>query len=139
MENNFIKASRLKLRFSVGRGDVSVEDLWDLSLNSLDTVAKAVNKQLKQEDGEESFIPTANKRKVATHNDLRLEILKYIIGVKVEEQNASKARAEKVARLSQLRELAANKQLEAFAAQSLEDVEKQIAELEAETAATASA
>ena len=45
----FEKASRLQLRFASTKGSLSVEDLWGLSLESLDTLAKAVNKQIKAE------------------------------------------------------------------------------------------
>ncbi|HNC58684.1 MAG TPA: hypothetical protein PLP33_24875 [Leptospiraceae bacterium] len=129
--NIFEKASKTRLRFASRQGQLSTEDLWDLSLSSLDTIAKAVNKELKSEQ-EESFIPDKTKRPNATHNALRLEILKHIIGVKVEESEASTKRAENAAKLARLKELAANKVDEVFAQQSLEEIQKQIAELEAQ-------
>lgn len=36
----FEKASRIKLRYSTNRGVLSVEDLWDLSLEQLDPIAQ---------------------------------------------------------------------------------------------------
>ena len=49
MDNLFLQATREKFRFESSKGDLSVEQLWDLPLTSrtgfdLDTVAKAVNK-----------------------------------------------------------------------------------------------
>lgn len=129
MNNIFEKANRIKLRFLSRQGSLTVEDLFDLSLTSLDTLARAVNKELKSEE-EESFIPNKKVRPKTTNNALRLEILKHIIAAKVDEEDAAKLKAEKAARLSQLKELAANKATEAFAAQSLEDIQRQIAELE---------
>lgn len=43
----FEKASRIKLRYSTNRGVLSVEDLWDLSLEQLDPIAINLNKSLK--------------------------------------------------------------------------------------------
>lgn len=126
----FEKASRLKLRFSTTQGQLSTEDLWDLSLTSLDNMAKKVNKELRDEC-EESFIPSVNKSRTSTNNSLKLDILKHVISVKVAEQEYKKARAEKAATLAQLKELATVKVNETLSAQSLEDIMKQIKELEA--------
>lgn len=128
----FEKAVRNKLRFESSKGWLTVEDLWDLSLNSLDTVAKKVNKQLR-DSHEESFL-TAAKPSSNKTLELQLEILKHVIQVKEEEDKKRKTRAEKQAQLTQLRELAALKAGEALAAQSLEDLQKMIASLEAEDA-----
>lgn len=125
----FEKASRAKLRFNTNQGQLSVEDLWDLSLNSLDTLAKNVNKQLREE-GEESFIPSRNSSRPSTNNSLRLDLLKHIIGIKVEEQEKKKNRVEMQGKLAKLKELAETKVTEKLASQSLEDIYKQISELE---------
>lgn len=130
MDNMFEKAARLKLRFQANQGNLSVEELFDLSLASLDNMAQVVNKKLRDE-GEESFLPTTT-RKPTTHNDLRLDILKHIIGIKVVEQEARKARTEKAATISRLKELAMAKADEQLASKSLEEITKQIAELEAQ-------
>lgn len=135
---NFEKASRLKLRFTTRQGLLSSEDLWDLNLTSLDTIAKAVNKELNAED-EGTFIPKKASRKAATHNDLRLEILKHVINTKVAEDEAKANRAAKAEQLARLRTLAANKQDEAFASQSLEEIMKQIKEMEEGTEAATAA
>jgi hypothetical protein len=130
--DNFEAACRLKLRFETSQGQLSVEELFDLSLQSLDTIAKKVNKQLRDE-GEESFIPVKNTSKKATHNNLRLEILQYIINSKVQEQEERKSRTERLATISRLRELAERKADEQLASKSLEEIQKEIAELEAST------
>ena len=129
---NFEYASRKKLRFESGQGALSVEELWDLNLNALDTIAKKVSKLI-QAEGEESFIPTKNT--VKTDNSLKLDILKHIIVTKVEENDVRKARVQQQEHLARLKALAANKQDEAFGAQSLEEINKQIAEMEAKVLA----
>lgn len=125
----FEKASRLKLRFSTSQGHLTTEDLWDLSLEDLDTIAKRTNAQLRDEV-EESFIPDVESKKKTSYNDLRLEILKHIILAKVAEKNAKKDRAAMLQQLAHLKELAASKKSEQLASQSLEDISKQIEELE---------
>ena len=45
----FERAAKRKLRFTSSKGSLSVEDLYDLSLTSLDSIAKGVNRQLKAE------------------------------------------------------------------------------------------
>lgn len=130
--NIFEKAAKVRLRFDTQKGQLVVEDLFDLSLQSLDRLAQAVNRNLKAE-AEESFLPDTNKaRKAQTYNDLRLEVLKHVIDVKLKEQDAAKQREDRKAKLESLKALAANKQSEAFAAQSLEEIMAQINALESE-------
>lgn len=126
---NFEKATKQKLRFNTSKGLLSVEDLWDLSLISLDSIAKSVNKTLKEEQ-EESFIAV---RTTANNTlQLRLDILKHIITVKLEEKEKAKVRAERVGQLETLKNLAASKKIEELGSKSLEDINKMIAELEVE-------
>lgn len=125
---NFEKATKVKLRFSTTRGQLSVEDLWDLNLESLDGIAKSVNKKLKEES-EESFIST--KTKSNTELELKLDILKHVISVKLAEKEAKAERAERNAKLSTLKGLLEQKQFDELGQKSSEDIKKMIAELEA--------
>ena len=127
--SNFEKASRLKLRFSTNKGELSVEDLWELSLESLDTIAKGVNKKLKDES-EESFIGKKSSNNAVL--ELKMEILKEIITVKLKEKEVKASRAVKSAKLAQLKELANNKANEQLSGMSLEEINKLILELETE-------
>lgn len=82
----FKEASRLKLRFSTPIGLLSTEDLWDLPLESktkvnLDSIAILLNRELK-DTKEESFI---SKSKVNPVTELKLEIVKAIIEIKLKE------------------------------------------------------
>ncbi len=123
----FEKASRLKLRFTTTKGLLSVEDLWDLSLTSLDTIAKAVNKRLKEEN-EESFITTRSKSN--SELELSLDILKHVITIKLEEKEKATLKAERRAELDLLKNLRENKKLEALNSLSLEEIDKRMADLE---------
>ena len=123
----FEKATKEKDRWETSKGMLSAEDLWDLSLPTLDTIAKAVNKKLKEES-EESFISA----KTSSNETLerKLNVLKHIIGVKLAEKEAAKSRMERLAKIHQLKELAVTKANEQLASKSLEEIQKMIAELE---------
>lgn len=127
MNNIFEQASKLKLRFSSSRGEISIEELWDLSLESLNSLAKAVNKKLKEES-EESFI--AKKSKANTELELKLEILKHVIASKQESAERAKTRAEKKAHKEFMETLLQRKKLDALESMSLEEIEKQLATME---------
>jgi len=110
----FEKAAKQKLRFNSNKGQLTVEDLFDLSLTSLDNIAKAVNRKLKDEV-EESFIQ--KKSTASTELELQLDILKYIIEYKTSVEEANKKRAETVARKHQIEEILMRKK-----SQELEDL-----------------
>jgi hypothetical protein len=131
--NIFEQASRLQLTFDSSQGMLGTEHLWQLPLDNLNRLAKGVNKQLKAEE-EEDFLPSAANAKklgVAKLLQLKLDILKHVIGVRVEEADVAAKRAARKAELAQLKDLAASKATEKLASQSLEDILAKIAELEA--------
>ena len=107
--NIFEKASKVKLKFpsKLGKSAISVSDLWDLPLTSknglsLDSLAIASHKAIK-ETAEVSFV--SSTRSSNTEEELRLEILKHIIDVRLQENAAvvdRKAKAEKIKRLDSL-------------------------------------
>lgn len=123
----FEKASILRLRYKVNNGTVSTEDLWDLSLENLNTLAKSLNKQIK-DAGEENFIEVKSKANTAL--DLSFEIVKHIISVKLAEQEKKKAAAEKRQKRAQLLELISQKENEALSSKSLDELRKEFAAME---------
>jgi hypothetical protein len=129
MNDLFEDASRQKLTFATSKGALTVYDLWDLQLKDLDTLAKAANKALKTSE-EESFIPTVGRRtKEETLNALRLNILKRVIKVKVEEAEKATQRAIASAKRARIKELMAQKEDEAFKGKSLDELQKLLGEL----------
>ncbi len=127
MNDLFKRAAKDKVRFDSTKGSLSAEDLFDLSLESLDVIAKRVNKQLKTE-GEESFI--GKKSRTNTELELKLDILKDVIKTKQDEDEARKTRAEKREKLENLKALLADKELEEFKGKSKDEILKEITELE---------
>ena len=126
----FEKASRAKLRFAVFQGIMNTEDLWGLKLEDLDKIAVALRKQVKESE-EESFIKTTNSKSlVVVETELKFEIVKHIIGVKLEEKEARALAAEKKAKRAQLIELIGKKELTKLESKSIEDLKKELAELD---------
>ena len=121
----FEVASRNKLRFPY-KGQISVEDLWDISLPALDSVFKALNSQMKQVK-EESLLST--KTKADETLELQIEIVKYIVSVKLAEKQArEKAAADKEMR-QKIMQIKAARQDKALLEASDEDLDKLLAEL----------
>jgi len=123
MNEFFEKASRLKLRFKTSVGSIATEDLWDVTLESLNTLAKSLNKELKDAQ-EESFIGTRSKAN--TILELKFEIVKYVIKVKLEEAETRKNAANKKAAKEKIMELINRKKDEALSSKSIEELEKEL-------------
>jgi hypothetical protein len=117
--NLFEMATRKKFRFPF-KGQISVEDLWDLSVQNLDTVFKALNAEAKQVK-EESLLAT--KSTEDTILDAKIEIVKHIVKVKLEEANQRQEAAEKREQKRRLQELIATKQDEALQGKSIEELQ----------------
>lgn len=129
----FDLATRQKLRFSSSVGMLSVEDLWDLPLTSernanLDDLAKSLNRQLKMESDEVSFVnPTKDKA-----NDtlkLAFEIVKHIISEKVAERDAILLARQRSEKKQQILQLISQKENEKLAGHSLEELQEMVTAL----------
>lgn len=129
MENSlFIKASRLKLRISY-KGLISVEDLWDLPIGVLDTLAINYNKLVKNAN-EETFISSGKvKSSEEIKNELAFEIIKYILNVKVDERDAKANDLKKKQEIAKLEAILSKKKDAELEGLSAEDIAKKIEEL----------
>lgn len=123
--NIFEYATRNKVRFPF-KGMISVEDLWDLSLVNLDSIYKMLNKQVKQSE-EESLLNT--KTNVDTELEVQIAIVKHIVSVKLEEQNAKEQAAAKKAQKQKIMAIIASKEDEALHNSSVDDLKKMLDEL----------
>lgn len=118
-EKMFELAVRTKMRFPF-KGLVSVEDLWDLSVENLDTVYKALNSQLKSVK-EESLLNTSTKEDKEL--DVKIEIVKYVVRVKLEEQQMKFKEKEEKEKKQKILEILSNKKDEALQNKSVEELE----------------
>ena len=125
--NIFEQATRRAIRFESAKGDLSVEQLWDLPLQSrnqfdLDTVAKTVNRQL-NDVTEESFVSVRENPAKETLS-LKLELVKHIISVKLQEAEEARNRANKASEKEKLLRLLDEKQNEALRALTPEEIQE---------------
>lgn len=133
MNNIFEYAARNKLRFASPRGELTVEQLWDIPLRArddfnLNTIAKTVNKALK-DISEESFVET-KKTAEHTRREVALEIVKYVIDVKFTEEKTAETHAARKQEKEKLLEILAEKQAGKLSELSEKELQKRIAALE---------
>ena len=126
-EKMFEVATRSKMRFPF-RGQVSVEDLWDLSVENLDSVFKTLNSQIKQAK-EESLLNTKTKEDEVL--DMQIEIVKYIVQVKLEEANIKLQAKAKKEQKQKLMPILSEKQESELRGKSADEIQKMLEELEA--------
>ena len=123
--NLFEVATRHNYQFPF-RGLINVIDLWDLSLTNLDSVFKVLNAEVKKSE-EESLLNTKSKEDEELSN--KIEIVKYIVGVKLAEKEAKEDEKKNREMKQRLLAIKAKRQNEALENLSDEDLDRAIAEL----------
>ena len=121
------KALRTKLRFSTSKGKLTTEDLFDLSLTDLNNLAIALDKKL-SETPRKSFI--SDIAPDTQEDELRFNIVKDIITLKLAERNAAQNANAKAAEKAQLLEILHRKKNEALENLSVAEIEAKLASLE---------
>jgi len=114
------QASKLKLRFQTTVGNLSVENLWDLSLENLDSLAVSLEEEYKK-SGKKSFL-VAKSEKDKT-SKLRFDIVLDILTTKVEEANAAAKVQEDKEHNNKIIALIAEKQDESLKGKSIKQLE----------------
>lgn len=129
----FLTATREAWRFPSAKGQLSVEQLWQLPLINnrdkfdLDGVAKLVNADVKQQS-EESFVtPT----KTDNTPRLKLDLVRYIIQVKLDERTAATNALAKAEERKKILDILDRKTDAALEATSVEDLKARLKQLEA--------
>lgn len=85
------EASRLKVRFITAKGTLSLEQVWDLSVEELDKLAVSLEKEYNDSKGKSFLVKKTIKDKVVK---LKFDIVLDILNTKVEENTIA---AEKLA------------------------------------------
>ena len=122
--NMFEVATRNKFRFPF-KGLIPVEDLWDLSVESLDNVFKTLNSEMKKTK-EESLLSTKSKDDEVL--ELKIEIVKHIVAVKQEEKEARERKFLDRERNQKIMSIIAAKQDEQLHNMSVEELQKLLVE-----------
>jgi hypothetical protein len=133
--NIFEYAVRTKLRFQSSKGELTIEQLWDVPLRSksvddlfnLNAVAKAANKAWK-DITEESFVETTKTPEHA-RRETALKVVKYIIDTKLAEEETAKKRADNKLEKEKLLAILAEKQDGKLSEMSEKELQKRIAAL----------
>ncbi|APC44506.1 hypothetical protein [Pseudoalteromonas phage PH357] len=124
MSNIFEQITRKGLTFSTVKGNISVQELWQLPLKGrngfdLDTVSRDLLSKVKA-SSEESLVETVNN--VDSDDELRLEVLKVVVNTLKAEQearvNAEQARSHN----EKIDQLIARKQEQELEGKSVEEL-----------------
>lgn len=126
MEKRFETAIRNKFRFPY-KGQIGVEELWDLNLQNLDAIYKTLKVEEKQ-NAEDSLLST--KSSEDTILETKLDIIRYIASVKLSEAEQKKRAVEIAAERRRINEIIASKRDAALEGLSIEELEKKLAELQ---------
>lgn len=124
-DNMFVIATKNKFRFPF-KGMISVEDLWDLSLENLDSVYKTLNSQIKRAQ-EESLLNIKSKEDSVL--EMKIEIIKYIVEYKQAEAAKRAAASENKAKRQRILEILAAKEDADLQSKSLDELQKMLNEL----------
>lgn len=126
-EKLFEMATRSKLRFPSTKGELSVEDLWDLSDKDLDVVYKNLKDQ-EVKSSEESLLDEANVDPKLT---AAIGIVRYIFTTKRKERLEAKELIDKKRNQQLYIDALSRRKLKDIDNMSVEELEAKIAELDA--------
>ena len=124
--NIFEVATRGKYRFPY-KGQITVEDLWNLSLKALDSIFKTLNAQQKQSK-EESLLETKSEEDEVL--DTQIAIVKHIVSVKQQDNENKLAEKERKAKKQRIMEILADKEDEGLKNMSADELRKMLEDLD---------
>lgn len=126
MEKNLFEiATRNRYRFNY-KGVMTVEDLWNLNVEALDAIFKTLNRQKKTAD-EDSLLTTRSAEDTELAN--KIELVKYIVSVKLAEAAERVSSAEKKAQRDKIMEIVAKKKDKALEDMGIDELMKKLEEL----------
>lgn len=126
MEKNLFEiATRNRYRFNY-KGVMTVEDLWNLRVEDLDAIFKTLNRQKKTAD-EDSLLAAKSAEDTELAN--KIELIKYIVSVKLAESEARVSAAEKKAQRDKILEIVAKKRDKALEDMGIDELMKKLEEL----------
>lgn len=122
MSDLFKIATKKKYRFNY-KGQVTVEDLWDLSVEELDKIYKNL-KSLQKNASEESLLQTVTKEDKELNN--KIEIIKTIVTDKLAAKDRAMKAASQRAQNQRILEIMADKQDAALKEKSIEELQNML-------------
>ena len=128
MADLFKVAVKKKYRFNY-RGLISVEDLWDLSVEDLDKIFKSLKSQ-QRNASEESLLQAVSKEDKELNN--KIEIIKTIVADKLAASDRAKKAAAQRMQNQRILEIMADKQDAALKEKSVEELQAMLTTTDAE-------
>lgn len=125
-QNMFEIATKNKLRFPF-KGLISVEDLWDLSVQNLDSIFKTLNAE-KKKISEESLLNVKTKEDETL--EIKIGIVKHIADIKMEEAERKRKAKEIKEQKQKILEVLQAKKNEALQNKTPEELEEMLKSLE---------
>ena len=125
--NIFERAAREKIRFQY-LGQITTEDLWDLSVGELDNLYRLTNTELKNHGGE-GLIKDDSINETTSILQLMVDLIRHVFEARQERQKIlenEKIRREKKKRIM---EIIANKQDQALSDMPAEELMKMLDEM----------
>lgn len=122
MSDLFKIATKRKYRFNY-KGQATVEDLWDLSVEELDKIYKNL-KSLQKNASEESLLQTVTKEDKELNN--KIEIIKTIVADKLAAKDRAMKAASQRAQNQRILEIMADKQDAALKEKSIEELQNML-------------
>jgi hypothetical protein len=120
--NNFLEASKVKLRFNTTIGILNVEQLWDLSLTKLAVIIKTVKKSMQETDNDDDLSFLDESKTVDKIQQLKFDILKEVYTIKKEEADKIKLDAEHKLHNEKIMSLIHQKQEASLGEKSLDEL-----------------
>lgn len=117
--NLFEIATREKYRFPY-KGQIAVEDLWDLSLTQLDTVYRELSKSNQAVNTDSLLVTTTTDTKTIN----MIEVVRHIFNTKKSEAEARKQALEDKKKKERIAEVLAQKEDEALHNLSVDELKK---------------
>ena len=115
-----------KTRFVTSKGELSLEQLFTLSINELDALAVSLQEAYDKSSNKKSFI---EKKTTKDKNlKLQLDVVLDILLTKQEEVETAKEKSENKARNQKIREIIAEKQDTALANKSINELKAMLTE-----------
>ena len=120
--NIFEKASKDGIRFDY-KGSISVEDLWNLNVEELDSIFKTLNAE-KKTITEDSLLEAKTTENVLLNT--KIKIVTHIVEQKLEEKEKAKLSVERKQKKEKIMEILASKQDDALAKKSPKQLQEML-------------
>lgn len=120
---NYKELTRLKTRFTTSKGSLSVEQLWDLSVTELDSLAVSLEEQYKNSKGKSFLDKKTTKDKTLK---LQFDVVLDILNTKVDEDEALRDAKEIKEHNEKINSLIKQKMDGKLAEMSIEELEAQL-------------